>query len=187
MQIGILTGGGDAPGLNAAIRAVARSAFAEGADVLGVRNGWAGLLDAGDVRPLLPADVSGILTRGGTILGTSRANPLAEAGAMDSVAANLDRLGLDALVVMGGDDTLKVAAALAERGLPVVGVPKTVDNDLQVTEYCIGFDTAVAVVTEAVDRLHTTAASHHRVMVVEAMGRDAGWVTLMGASPEGPT
>lgn len=180
MQIGILTGGGDAPGLNAAIRAVARSAFAEGADVLGVRNGWSGLLDAGDVRPLRPEDVSGILTRGGTILGTSRANPLAEAGAMESVAANLARLGIDALVAMGGDDTLKVAAALAARGLPVVGVPKTVDNDLQVTEYCIGFDTAVGVVTEAVDRLHTTAASHHRVMVVEAMGRDAGWVTVMG-------
>ncbi|MFZ2059265.1 MAG: ATP-dependent 6-phosphofructokinase [Acidimicrobiales bacterium] len=180
MQIGILTGGGDAPGLNAAIRAVARSAFADGADVLGVRNGWAGLVEGGDVSPLRPEDVSGILTRGGTILGTSRVNPLAEPGAMEAVVANLGRLGIDALVAMGGDDTLSVAAALAERGVPVVGVPKTVDNDLQVTEYCIGFDTAVAVVTEAVDRLHTTAASHHRVMVVEAMGRDAGWVTLMG-------
>ncbi|MGA2873539.1 MAG: ATP-dependent 6-phosphofructokinase [Candidatus Dormibacteria bacterium] len=180
MQIGILTGGGDAPGLNAAIRGVARSAFAAGADVLGVRNGWAGLLEVGDASPLRPADVSGILTRGGTILGTSRANPLAEDGAMEVVATNLGRLGIDALVAMGGDDTLSVAAALAERGLPVVGVPKTVDNDLQVTEYCIGFDTAVSVVTEAVDRLHSTAASHHRVMVVEAMGREAGWVTLMG-------
>ena len=180
MQIGILTGGGDAPGLNAAIRAVARSAFADGTDVVGVRNGWAGLLEAGDVSPLRPADVSGILGRGGTILGTSRVNPLADASAMDTVIANLGRLGIDALVTIGGDDTLSVGAALAERGVPVVGVPKTVDNDLLVTEYCIGFDTAVAVVTEAVDRLHTTAASHHRVMVVEAMGREAGWVTLMG-------
>lgn len=180
MQIGILTGGGDAPGLNAAIRAVARCAFADGASVLGVRNGWAGLLDTGDVVPLRPEDVSGILVRGGTILGTSRVNPLAHAGAMETVASNLKRLGIDALVAMGGDDTLSVAASLAERGVPVVGVPKTVDNDLQATEYCIGFDSAVAIVTEAVDRLHTTAASHHRVMVVEAMGREAGWVTLMG-------
>jgi 6-phosphofructokinase 1 len=180
VQIGILTGGGDAPGLNAAIRAVARCAFADGVDVLGVRNGWAGLLDPGDVAPLRPEDVSGILVRGGTILGTSRVNPLVDAGAIQKVTGNLNRLGIDALVTMGGDDTLSVAAALAERGVPVVGVPKTVDNDLQVTEYCIGFDSAVAVVTEAVDRLHTTAASHHRVMVVEAMGREAGWVTLMG-------
>ncbi len=180
MQIGILTGGGDAPGLNAAIRGVARSAFADGVDVLGVQNGWAGLVDDGDVSPLRLADVSGILARGGTILGTSRVNPLADASAMDAVIANIARLGIDALVTIGGDDTLSVGAALAERGVPVVGVPKTVDNDLLVTEYCIGFDTAVAIVTEAVDRLHTTAASHHRVMVVEAMGREAGWVTLMG-------
>jgi 6-phosphofructokinase 1 len=180
VQIGILTGGGDAPGLNAAIRGVARSAFADGVDVLGVRNGWAGLVQDGDAVPLRLADVSGILARGGTILGTSRVNPLADAKAMDAVIANLGRLGIDALVTIGGDDTLSVGAALAERGVPVVGVPKTVDNDLLLTEYCIGFDTAVAIVTEAVDRLHTTAASHHRVMVVEAMGREAGWVTLMG-------
>ncbi len=180
MQLGILTGGGDAPGLNAAIRAVARCGFAEGATVLGIRNGWAGLLGAGDLWKLEPRDVSGILLRGGTILGTSRVNPLAHAASMETVIANIGRLGIDALVTMGGDDTLSVAAELADRGLPVVGVPKTVDNDLQGTEYCIGFDSAVAVVTEAVDRLHTTAASHHRVMVVEAMGREAGWVTLMG-------
>ena len=180
MQIGILTGGGDAPGLNAAIRGVARSAFSDGVDVLGVRNGWAGLVGEGDASPLRPGDVSGILARGGTILGTSRVNPLADPKAMDAVIANIGRLGIDALVTIGGDDTLSVGAALAERGVPVVGVPKTVDNDLLVTEYCIGFDTAVAIVTEAVDRLHTTAASHHRVMVVEAMGREAGWVTLMG-------
>ncbi len=180
MQIGILTGGGDAPGLNAAIRGVARSAFSDGVDVLGVRNGWAGLVGEGDAFPLRPGDVSGILTRGGTILGSSRVNPLANPAAMDAVIANIGGLGMDALVTIGGDDTLSVGAALAERGVPVVGVPKTVDNDLLVTEYCIGFDTAVAIVTEAVDRLHTTAASHHRVMVVEAMGREAGWVTLMG-------
>lgn len=148
--------------------------------MVGVRNGWAGLLGAGDVWALRAEDVSGILARGGTILGTSRVNPLTDAGAMEAVTGNLSRLGIDALVAMGGDDTLSVAASLAELGVPVVGVPKTVDNDLQGTEYCIGFDTAVAIVTEAVDRLHTTADSHHRVMVVEAMGRDAGWVTLMG-------
>jgi 6-phosphofructokinase len=148
--------------------------------VVGVRNGWAGLLGAGDVWALRAEDVSGILARGGTILGTSRVNPLTDAGAMEAVTGNLSRLGIDGLVAMGGDDTLSVAASLAELGVPVVGVPKTVDNDLQGTEYCIGFDTAVAIVTEAVDRLHTTADSHHRVMVVEAMGRDAGWVTLMG-------
>jgi len=180
VQIGILTGGGDAPGLNAAIRAVAKLAFRDGVEVLGVHNGWAGLLEDGDVSPLRPADVAEILNRGGTILGTSRVNPLADAAKMEAVIASIGRFGLDALVAIGGDDTLSVAAALADRGLPVVGVPKTVDNDLMVTEYCIGFDTAVALVTEAMDRLHTTAASHHRVMVVEVMGREAGWVTLMG-------
>ena len=180
MKLGILTGGGDAPGLNAAIRAVALCAFADRSQVVGIRNGWAGLTRDTDVWALRPEDVTGILSRGGTILGTSRVNPLADTGVMEAVAANISRLGIDALAVMGGDDTLSVAAALAERGGPVVGVPKTVDNDLQQTEYCIGFDSAVAIVTEAVDRLHTTAASHHRVMVVEAMGREAGWVTLMG-------
>lgn len=180
MKLGILTGGGDAPGLNAAIRAVALCAFADRSQVVGIRNGWAGLTGDTDVWALRPEDVTGILSRGGTILGTSRINPLADTGVMEAVAANISRLGIDALAVMGGDDTLSVAAALAERGGPVVGVPKTVDNDLQQTEYCIGFDSAVAIVTEAVDRLHTTAASHHRVMVVEAMGREAGWVTLMG-------
>ena len=144
-----------------------------------MQNGWAGLVDDGDVSPLRLADVSGILA-GRHDPGYLASQPLADTGAMDAVIANIARLGIDALVTIGGDDTLSVGAALAERGVPVVGVPKTVDNDLLVTEYCIGFDTAVAIVTEAVDRLHTTAASHHRVMVVEAMGREAGWVTLMG-------
>ncbi len=180
MRVGILTGGGDAAGLNAAIRAVARKAFAVGGEVVGVRNGWAGLVGTADLRPIIPRDVSGILAQGGTILGSSRVNPLADPAALERVRANLAEGGLDALVAIGGDDTLKVANALAAAGAPVVGVPKTMDNDLQVTEYCIGFDSAVAVVTEAVDRLHTTAASHHRVMVVEVMGRDTGWVALMG-------
>ncbi|HUY97864.1 MAG TPA: ATP-dependent 6-phosphofructokinase [Verrucomicrobiae bacterium] len=180
MRVGVLTGGGDSAGLNAAIRAVARCTFADGGTVVGIHNGWAGLTGAGDMRDLVPHDVSGILTLGGTILGSSRVNPLADPETMAAVRGNLARSGLDALVTIGGDDTLRVANALAAGGAPVVGVPKTMDNDLQVTEYCIGFDSAVAVVTEAVDRLHTTAASHHRVMVVEVMGRDTGWVALMG-------
>ena len=180
MRIGILTGGGDAPGLNAAIRAVARRAFAGGDDVLGVRNGWAGMVGEGDMVPIHRADVSGILQLGGTMLGSSRTNPLKMDGGLDQVRAVMERSGLDALVAIGGDDTLSVAARLAESGAPVVGVPKTMDNDLSVTEYCIGFDTAVGIVTEALDRLHTTASSHHRVMVVEVMGRDTGWVAVMG-------
>lgn len=180
MRIGILTGGGDAPGLNAAIRAVARRALAAGDAVLGVRNGWAGMVGEGDLEELGRRHVSGILQLGGTVLGSSRTNPLKLEGGLDQVRATMRRSGLDALVAIGGDDTLGVAARLAAEGAPVVGVPKTMDNDLSVTEYCIGHDTAVSRVTEAVDRLHTTAAAHHRVMVVEVMGRDTGWVALMG-------
>ena len=180
MRIGILTGGGDAPGLNAAIRAVARPALAAGDDVLGVRNGWAGMLGGGDLFPIGRGQVSGILPIGGTLLGSSRTNPLKLEGGLDQVRGVMERSGLDALVAIGGDDTLSVAARLAETGAPVVGVPKTMDNDLSVTEYCIGFDTAVSIVTEALDRLHTTASSHHRVMVVEVMGRDTGWVAVEG-------
>ncbi len=180
MRIGILTGGGDAPGLNAAIRAVTRRAEEDGWEVVGVHNGWAGLVGDSDLHQLQRGDVSGILPMGGTILGTSRLNPLRDEAQMRQVLDNLERAGLDQLVVMGGDDTLSVAQELCQRGAPVVGVPKTMDNDLQVTEYCIGFDTAVARVTEALDRLHTTAASHHRLMVLEVMGRDTGWVAIMG-------
>ncbi|HUE67747.1 MAG TPA: ATP-dependent 6-phosphofructokinase [Candidatus Acidoferrum sp.] len=180
MRIGVLTGGGDAPGLNAAIRAVARRAFQLGHQVSGVKNGWAGCLGEGLIDELKPADVRGILPQGGTILGTSRTNPLKEQNGIDRVIRALRHNGIDALVPIGGDDTLSVAARLHEAGFRTVGVPKTIDNDLSVTEFCIGFDTAVGVVTEALDRLHTTASAHHRVMVVEAMGRDAGWVALAG-------
>ncbi len=180
MRIGVLTGGGDAPGLNAAIRAVARRAFQLGHQVSGVKNGWAGCLGEGLIDELKPADVRGILPQGGTILGTSRTNPLKEHNGIERVIRALRHNGIDALVPIGGDDTLSVAARLHEAGFRTVGVPKTIDNDLAATEFCIGFDTAVGVVTEALDRLHTTASAHHRVMVVEAMGRDAGWVALMG-------
>ena len=180
MRIGILTGGGDAPGLNAAIRAVARRSFQLGHQVSGVKNGWAGCLEEGMIDELTPADVRGILPTGGTILGTSRTNPAKERDGIARVVSTLRHDGIDGLVPIGGDDTLSVAAKLHEAGFPTVGVPKTIDNDLAVTEFCIGFDTAVGVVTEALDRLHTTASAHHRVMVVEVMGRDTGWVALMG-------
>jgi len=180
VRIGVLTGGGDAPGLNAAIRAVARRAFQLGHQVSGVKNGWAGCLEEGLIEELAPADVRGILPLGGTILGTSRTNPLKEKDGIPRVIDALKHHGIDGLVPIGGDDTLSVAAKLHEAGFPTVGVPKTIDNDLSRTEFCIGFDTAVGVVTEALDRLHTTASAHHRVMVVEVMGRDTGWVALMG-------
>jgi ATP-dependent phosphofructokinase / diphosphate-dependent phosphofructokinase len=180
VRIGVLTGGGDAPGLNAAIRAVARRAFQLGHQVSGVKNGWAGCLEEGLIDELTPADVRGILPMGGTILGTSRTNPSKEKDGIARVVNTLRHHAVDALVPIGGDDTLSVAAKLHDAGFPTVGVPKTIDNDLSVTEFCIGFDTAVGVVTEALDRLHTTASAHHRVMVVEVMGRDTGWVALMG-------
>jgi phosphofructokinase-like protein len=180
LRIGILTGGGDAPGLNAAIRGVGRRALAHGDTVIGVKNGWAGLIGDGDFMELDRRLFSGILQLGGTVLGSSRTNPMKREGGREEVLRNLGRAELDALVAIGGDDTLSVAAWLADHGGSVVGVPKTMDNDLSVTDYCIGFDTAVSRVAEALDRLHTTAASHHRVMVVEVMGRDTGWVALMG-------
>jgi ATP-dependent phosphofructokinase / diphosphate-dependent phosphofructokinase len=179
VRIGILTGGGDAPGLNAAIRAVARRAFQDGHGVSGVMNGWAGAL-GGDIEEIRPPQVRGILHWGGTILGTSRTNPLKEQDGVARTAEQLRGAGLDAVVAIGGDDTLSVAKALHEAGYPTVGVPKTIDNDLSVTEFCIGFDTATEIVTEALDRLHTTASAHHRVMVVEVMGRDTGWVAVAG-------
>ncbi|MBI4493474.1 MAG: 6-phosphofructokinase [Chloroflexi bacterium] len=180
MKIGVLTGGGDAPGLNAAIRAVARRSFERGYQVIGIKKGWAGLLGEGEYEELTLRSVSGILHLGGTILGTSRTNPRKSPELQQQVLQNVERLGLDALIAIGGDDTLSVAQWLYEQGVPVVGVPKTMDNDLAETDYCIGFNTAVSIVAEALDRLHTTATAHHRVLVVEVMGRDAGWVAVVG-------
>jgi phosphofructokinase-like protein len=175
-KIGILTGGGDCPGLNAVIRAVVRRSHALGYDVLGIKKGWAGLIH-GDVEPLTDFSVSGILPRGGTILGTSRTNPFKQLDHIHKLKSNWQKFGLNYLVAVGGEDTLGVANKLfKQEGYPVVGVPKTIDNDLAGTDYTFGFDTAVQIVTEAIDRLHTTAESHKRVMVVEVMGRHAGWI-----------
>ena len=177
MRIGVLTGGGDCPGLNAVIRAVARRSWARGHEVVGVREGWRGMVEQ-LFQPLGPDQISGILPRGGTIIGTSRTNPYKIDGGVDRVRAGFEQL--DALVAIGGEDTLGVAARLyKEFGAKVVGVPKTIDNDLSGTDYTFGFDTAVAICTEAIDRLHTTAESHNRVMVVEVMGRHAGWIAVM--------
>ena len=179
MNVGILTGGGDCPGLNAVIRAVARRSFDRGHEVTGIRAGWRGLVE-NELTPLTPPDISGLLPRGGTILGTSRTNPYKQEGGVELVLENFGNAGLDALVAIGGEDTLGVAARLyAEHQFPVVGVPKTIDNDLSATDYTFGFDTAVSIATEAIDRLHTTAESHNRVMVVEVMGRHTGWIAVM--------
>ena len=173
----MLTGGGDCPGLNAVIRAVARRSWARGHEVIGVREGWLGMVEQ-LFQPLGPDQISGILPRGGTIIGTSRTNPYKIDGGVDRVRAGFEQL--DALVAIGGEDTLGVAARLyKDFGAKVVGVPKTIDNDLSGTDYTFGFDTAVAICTEAIDRLHTTAESHNRVMVVEVMGRHAGWIAVM--------
>jgi phosphofructokinase-like protein len=178
-RVAILTGGGDCPGLNAVIRAVARRSLDRGDEVVGVREGWRGLVDS-RFEPLGPREISGLLPRGGTILGTSRTNPFRLEGGVDSVLASFRRERFDALVAVGGEDTLGVAAGLhAEHEFPVVGVPKTIDNDLSATDYTFGFDTAVSICTEAIDRLHTTAESHNRVMVVEVMGRHTGWIAVM--------
>jgi 6-phosphofructokinase 1 len=178
-SVGILTGGGDCPGLNAVIRAVVRQADAAGWDCVGILEGWRGLVE-GHFRDLPLRDVSGILPRGGTILGTSRTNPFKLDGAVEKVLEHTRDRDLDAIVAIGGEDTLGVAARLyRDHQAPVVGVPKTIDNDLSGTDYTFGFDTAVTIATEAIDRLHTTAESHNRVMVVEVMGRHAGWIAVM--------
>ena len=178
-SIGILTGGGDCPGLNAVIRAVVRRADAAGWQAVAVREGWRGLVEP-IFEDLGPQQVSGILPRGGTIIGTSRTNPFKLDGGVERVLRNFADRGLDALVAIGGEDTLGVASRLhEEHELRVVGVPKTIDNDLSGTDYTFGFDTAVTIATEAIDRLHTTAESHNRVMVVEVMGRHAGWIAVM--------
>jgi phosphofructokinase-like protein len=179
MRIGVLTGGGDCPGLNAVIRAVVRVSTDRGHEMVAVREGWKGLTD-GIFAPLGRREVSGILPRGGTILGTTRTNPYKVDGGVESVLRNFAEQRLDALVAVGGEDTLGVAGRLyREHELPVVGVPKTIDNDLSGTDYTFGFDTAVTIATEAIDRLHTTAESHNRVMVVEVMGRHTGWIAVM--------
>jgi 6-phosphofructokinase 1 len=179
VHVGVLTGGGDCPGLNAVIRAVARRSFARRHEVVGVLEGWRGLVE-GLFMPLGPREVSGLLPRGGTIIGTTRTNPFRLERGVERVLEHFREERLDALVAIGGEDTLGVAARLyAEREFPVVGVPKTIDNDLSATDYTFGFDTAVFVATEAIDRLHTTAESHNRVMVVEVMGRHTGWIAVM--------
>jgi 6-phosphofructokinase 1 len=179
MKVGILTGGGDCPGLNAVIRAAGRRVMTRDGEVVGVLEGWKGLVE-GLFAPLGPREISGLLPRGGTILRTTRTNPFKVDGGVEKVLANFQREGFDALVAIGGEDTLGVAARLYEdHGFPVVGVPKTIDNDLSATDYTFGFDTAVTVATEAIDRLHTTAESHNRVMVVEVMGRHTGWIAVV--------
>ena len=177
MRIGLLTGGGDCPGLNAVIRAVVRKGIdVHGHEFFGFTNGWAGVL-AGEGVPLDHAATRGILHRGGTILGTSRTNPFKEGGpGIDGVRAGMESSGVEALIPIGGEDTLGVAGKLAEAGIPVIGVPKTIDNDLAGTDFTFGFQTAVQIATDAIDRLHTTAESHNRVIVVEVMGRHAGWI-----------
>jgi ATP-dependent phosphofructokinase / diphosphate-dependent phosphofructokinase len=179
MRIGVLTGGGDCPGLNAVIRAVVRKGVeGYGHEFVGYRDGWRGPLE-NDSRPLGVPEVRGILPRGGTILGSSRTNPFAVDGGPATVAANLTAAGVDGLIAIGGEDTLGAALRLHEEaGVNVVGVPKTIDNDLGATDYTFGFDTAVNVAMEAIDRLHTTADSHHRVLIVEVMGRHAGWIAF---------
>jgi 6-phosphofructokinase 1 len=178
-KVGVLTGGGDCPGLNAVIRAVVRLAAINKIKVVGIRNGWKGLIDL-DTVDLDLDSVSGILPKGGTILGTSRTNPYKKPDEAQKVISNYKKLGLDALIAIGGEDTLGVANKLHKenKGVNVVGVPKTIDNDLNATDYTFGFDTAVNIATEAIDRLHTTAESHHRIMVVEVMGRHAGWIAI---------
>jgi len=178
MRIALLTGGGDSSAINAAIRAVVRVSIAEGIEVIGIKRGWGGLIHD-DVEPLFLGSVSGIVQRGGTILGTSRSNPFKTESGVENIMVNLSKHGIDAIVAMGGEDTNGVAHRLAEYGVKCVGVPQTIDNDLPGTDYSVGFDTAVAVATFALVKLHTTAFSHHRIMILEVMGRNAGWIALI--------
>ncbi len=178
MRIAVLTGGGDCPGLNAVIRAVVRKSIMDyGWEVIGIRNGWAGYINA-DYEPLDLMKVSGILPKGGTILGTSRTNPFKKEDGPKKIMKTAEELGISATVAIGGEDTIGVAYKLHSMGMPMVGVPKTIDNDLGGTDFTFGFDTAVNIATEAIDRLHTTAESHHRVIVVEVMGRHTGWIAV---------
>lgn len=177
-KIGVLTGGADCPGLNSVIRAVVRKGIQEGYVVTGIKNGWLGLID-NDMKVIDPKAISGILDRGGTILGTSRINPLEDPEQIKKIAENYKRSGIDAMIAIGGEETLRVAFEFYKKKImKVVGVPKSIDNSLSGTDYAFGFDTAVNVATECIDRLHTTAESHHRIMVIEVMGRYTGWVAL---------
>lgn len=178
MKVGILSGGGDAPGINAVIRAVVRKGFQHYRDeIVGIKDGWRGLLE-GEFLPLDLKSASGILPRGGSILGTSRTNPFKQESGARKILKNAKKNGIEAVVVIGGEDTLSVAYKMGEFGLKCIGVPKTIDNDLPRTDYTFGFNTAVTIATEALDRLHTTAEAHHRVMILEVMGRYTGWIAL---------
>ena len=178
MKVGILSGGGDAPGINAVIRAVVRKGFQHYRDeIVGIKDGWRGLLE-GEFLPLDLKSASGILPRGGSILGTSRTNPFKQENGARKILKNAKKTGIEAVVVIGGEDTLSVAYKMGEFGLKCIGVPKTIDNDLPGTDYTFGFNTAVTIATEALDRLHTTAEAHHRVMILEVMGRYTGWIAL---------
>jgi len=178
-RIGVLTGGGDSPGINAALRSIVRFGVKQGVEVVGFLEGWRGPLE-NIVQPLTIADVSGILHIGGTILGSSRTNPFKTDGGPERVVENLDVNGVDCLIAIGGDDTMGVAHRLAPYGVKAIGIPQTIDNDIWGTDYTLGFQSALEAITDALDRLHTTAASHHRVLILEVMGRDAGWLSLMG-------
>ena len=183
-KIGILTGGGDCPGLNAAIRAVTKSAIQRGYEVVGIRNGWKGFFD-NETTVLDRVNTSGIIDRGGTILGTSRVSPLRIKNGPQQVFDGFKSLGLEALVVLGGEGTLSVTSKLFRMGLPVIGIPKTIDNDVMGTDFAIGFQTAVQTATDALDRLRSTAESHHRVMLLEVMGRNTGWIATFAGMANG--
>ncbi|MCK4547544.1 MAG: ATP-dependent 6-phosphofructokinase, partial [Candidatus Eisenbacteria sp.] len=178
MRIGILTGGGDCPGLNAAIRGVVRRSIDKyGSETMGIKKGWKGLVE-GWVEPLGLYAVSGILPRGGTILGTSRTNPFKDPDSQLKIKDNMKKWDLDLIVAIGGEDTLSVAHRMHKSGIKAIGIPKTIDNDIAGTDFTFGFDTAVSIATDAIDRLHTTAESHHRIMVIEVMGRHTGWIAV---------
>jgi 6-phosphofructokinase 1 len=183
-KIAVMTGGGDCPGLNAVIRAVVQSGLHYDFETYGIHNGWQGLIED-DLEPLTGVSVSGIASMGGTIIGTSRTDPLKKPGDVKKIMNVINTDGIEALVVIGGNGTLSAAYELTACGIPLVGVPKTIDNDIFGTDLAVGFDTAVSTVTEAIDRLHTTAESHHRIMVVEVMGRDTGWIALMAGMAGG--
>jgi len=178
-RAGVLTGGGDSPGINAALRSIVRFGDKQGVDIVGFEEGWKGLIE-NLARPLTPVDVSGLLHIGGTILSSSRTNPFRIDGGPEKVVETLAVNAIDFMIAIGGDDTLGVAHRMAERGVRAIGIPQTIDNDIGMTDYTLGFSSALEAITDALDRLHTTAASHHRVLILEVMGRDAGWLSLMG-------